>query len=224
MLSNYKMAIFDLDGVIVDTAKYHYLAWRQLAVDLGFEFTVEHNERLKGVSRDRSLEILLEVGGLLHAFTPEEKHSMATRKNEQYVSYISKLEQEEILPGAKELLVALRHCGIKVGLGSASKNAPMILERLGITELFDVIIDGNDTAKAKPDPEVFLLGAQAMGIAPVHCVVFEDAQAGIEAAVAAGMTPIAVGNPAILTGADVYVENLAGVNISNGGLPFDLRP
>jgi len=213
MIWNFKMAIFDLDGVIVDTAKYHYLAWRQLASSLGFEFTIEHNERLKGVSRDRSLEILLEVGRLSQAFTPEEKQSMATQKNERYVAYISKLKQDEILPGAKELLSALKSRGIKVGLGSASKNAPVILERLGITGLFDIIIDGNSTTKAKPDPEVFLLGAQAMGIAPADCVVFEDAQAGIEAAIAAGMTPIAVGSPKQLTGADVFIENLAGITI-----------
>ncbi|MCL2572114.1 MAG: beta-phosphoglucomutase [Defluviitaleaceae bacterium] len=206
-----KGIIFDLDGVIVDTAKYHYLAWRELADRLGFEFTPEHNERLKGVSRDRSLEILLEVGGMAGEFSAAEKHAMATEKNERYVAYIRDLKQDEMLPGSRELLLELRKHGIKIGLGSASKNAPEILDKLGITELFDVIVDGNATQHAKPDPAVFLLGAQAMGIDPADCIVFEDAQAGIEAALAAGMTPIAVGCPTQLTGAEVYVKDLQEV-------------
>ena len=211
MITNYKLAIFDLDGVIVDTAKYHFLAWRELADRLGFEFTLEHNERLKGVSRDRSLEILLEVGGLTDAFTAEERHTMASEKNARYVEYIHQVTHDELLPGAEALLIELKNRGIKIALGSASKNAPIILERLGITGLFDIIIDGNATQTAKPDPEVFLLSAQALGIDPKDCVVFEDAQAGIEAAIAAGMTPIAVGSPDNLTGAVMYVENLGEI-------------
>ena len=211
MVTDCKMAIFDLDGVIVDTAKYHYLAWKELADKLGFELTHEHNERLKGVSRDRSLEIILEVGGMAGKFTPGEKASMAAEKNKRYVEYISSLSKDEILPGSRELLIELRGRGIKTGLGSASKNAPRILNRLMITDLFDVIIDGNSTTKAKPDPEVFVLGAQAMGIAPENCVVFEDAQAGIEAAIAAGMTPIGVGSPDNLKGAALYVKDLSDV-------------
>jgi len=206
---NVKMVIFDLDGVIVDTAKYHYIAWKELADKLGFEFTHEHNERLKGVSRNRSLEILLEVGGMENVFTPDEQENMATEKNRRYVEYISKLGQDEILPGSRELLIKLRHHGIKTGLGSASKNAVQILDRLGITDLFDVIVDGNNAKKAKPDPEVFLLGAQMMGIDPVNCVVFEDAQAGIDAAVTAGMMVVAVGCPSNLKGAMMYVQDLS---------------
>jgi len=206
-MKNVKMAIFDLDGVIVDTAKYHYLAWKELADKLGFEFTQEDNERLKGVSRDRSLEILLEVGEMSDKFSAEEKQEMASGKNARYVEYISQLTQEELLPGAKETLVKMRENGIKVGLGSASKNAPEILDMLGITKLFDVIIDGNATQRAKPDPEVFLLGAEVMGIPPENCIVYEDAQAGIEAALEAGMTPVAVGNR--LSGASFYIESLA---------------
>jgi len=208
-LNGIKMAIFDLDGVIVDTAKYHYLAWKELADKLGFEFTQEDNERLKGVSRERSLEILLEVGGLSNKFSAEEKQEMATEKNARYVEYISQLTQEELLPGAREMLVKLRERGIKVGLGSASKNAPEILDKLGITELFDVVIDGNATQRAKPNPEVFLLGAELMGIPSENCVVYEDAQAGIEAAIAAGMTPIAVGSPQQLSGANYYIKDLS---------------
>jgi len=206
---NYKMAIFDLDGVIVDTAKYHYLAWKELADKLGFEFTIEHNERLKGISRMQSLEILLEVGGL--SFSPAEKETMAEKKNRRYVEYISQLRHDEILPGARELLAELRRRGLKIGLGSASKNAPQILERLGIAELFDVIADGNNAKKAKPDPEVFLLAANTMDILPADCIVFEDAQAGIEAAVAAGMSVIGVGNPENLNDAELYVNDLSDV-------------
>ena len=209
----YQMAIFDLDGVLVDTAKYHYLAWRQLARKLGFEFTSEQNERLKGVSRDQALELLLEMGNLEDAFSSDQKRAMATEKNEHYVASIRQLTQSALLPGAKELLLELRRHGIKIGLGSASKNAPTILTRLGITDLFDVIVDGNSTQKAKPDPEVFLLGAQTLHVAPEDCVVFEDAQAGIEAALAAGMTPIAVGSPQFLRGALMYVADLSDERI-----------
>ena len=208
MIEQYKMAIFDLDGVIVDTAKYHYLAWRQLAKKLGFDFTQEHNERLKGVSRESSLEILLEVGGLEDKFNAEEKKSMAYEKNQRYLEYISNLNEDELLPGAKPYLEALRARGIKVGLGSASKNARQILAQLNITDLFDVIIDGNSTKTAKPDPEVFTLGALAMNVSPDCCVVFEDAQAGIDAAVAAGMDAVAVGCESDLSGAMLYVKDL----------------
>jgi len=205
----YKLAIFDLDGVIVDTAKYHYLAWRTLAEKLGFEFTIEHNERLKGVSRWRSLEILLEVGGMTDKFTESERETMATEKNERYVAYISKLEKDEILPGAYDLLTSMREKGIKTAIGSASKNTPLILERLGLKDLFDIVIDGNSTQKAKPDPEVFTLSATALNIPPQECIVFEDAQAGIEAALAAGMTPIGVGDEQNLVGAELYIKSLA---------------
>ena len=207
-MCSYKMAIFDLDGVIVDTAKYHYIAWKELSDRLGFEFTHEHNERLKGVSRVRSLEILLEIGGMENKFSAGEKDKMATEKNKRYVEYISKLRKDEILPGSRELLMELRKKGIKTALGSASKNARQILDSLKITDLFDVIIDGTNTSKAKPDPEVFVLGAKTLGIDPAECVVFEDAQAGIEAAIKAGMTAIGVGSAENLTGASLYVKDL----------------
>ncbi|MCL1862386.1 MAG: beta-phosphoglucomutase [Defluviitaleaceae bacterium] len=208
---DFKLIIFDLDGVIVDTAKYHYLAWKELADTLGFDFTHEHNERLKGVSRTRSLEILLEVGGLTDAFSQEEKEKMAVAKNKRYVEYISTLTSDDILPGASKFLQKLRAVGIKTAIGSASKNAPEILERLGITDLFDIIIDGNSTQKAKPNPEVFELSAQRLDIASEQCAVFEDAQAGIDAALAAGMTAIAVGSPEVLYGASMYVRGVGCV-------------
>ncbi|WP_039834376.1 HAD hydrolase-like protein, partial [Paenibacillus sonchi] len=148
MMEHMKGAIFDLDGVIVNTAKYHYLAWRSLAADLGFEFTEAHNERLKGVSRMRSLDILLEIGGL--EFDEAEKAAMAERKNRRYVDYISRLDDSELLPGVREYLGRLKERGIGIALGSASKNAVFILDKLKITGLFDAVVDGNTVSRAKP--------------------------------------------------------------------------
>ncbi|OMD03090.1 beta-phosphoglucomutase, partial [Paenibacillus odorifer] len=196
MLENMKGAIFDLDGVIVDTAKYHYLAWASLADELGFKFTEEDNERLKGVSRMRSLDILLEVGGL--EFKEVEKLAMAEKKNRLYVEYISRLEESELLPGVKEYLTGMRSRGIGIALGSASKNAEFILNKLNITDLFDAVVDGNKVSLAKPDPEVFLIAAQEIGLQPDECVVFEDAEAGVQAGKAAGMKVVGIGKPEVL--------------------------
>ncbi|MDR0586566.1 MAG: beta-phosphoglucomutase [Treponema sp.] len=199
-------AIFDLDGVLVDTAKYHYLAWKRLAQELGFFFTEEDNERLKGVSRLRSLEILLETGHC--SMTEEEKAAAAEKKNAWYVEYLHALDEGALLPGSREYLRQLRAGGIKTALGSASKNAPLILERLSIAPFFDAVIDGNLVSRAKPDPEVFLKGAKALALSPSSCVVFEDSAAGIEAARAGGMRVIGVGRPENLPGAEKYVASL----------------
>lgn len=201
-----KGAIFDLDGVIVDTAKYHYLAWASLADELGFKFTEEDNERLKGVSRMRSLDILLEVGGL--EFKEAEKLAMAEKKNRLYVEYISRLEESELLPGVKEYLTGMRSRGIGIALGSASKNAEFILNKLNITDLFDAVVDGNKVSLAKPDPEVFLIAAQEIGLQPDECVVFEDAEAGVQAGKAAGMKVVGIGKPEVLKEADLVVKGL----------------
>ncbi|MFE4711127.1 beta-phosphoglucomutase [Paenibacillus sp. NPDC056722] len=206
MLQNMKGAIFDLDGVIVDTAKYHFLAWAELARELGFEFTEADNERLKGVSRMRSLDILLEVGGL--DFPEEEKLAMADKKNRLYVEFINKLDQSELLPGVKEYLTGLRERGVGIALGSASKNAMFILDKLNITELFDAVVDGNKVSNAKPDPEVFLTGAVELKLQPEECIVFEDAEAGVEAGKAAGMKVVGIGKPEILKEADLVVAGL----------------
>jgi len=203
--------IFDLDGVIVDTAKYHYLAWKRLAQELGFEFLEEHNERLKGVSRMTSLDIMLEVGGL--TFSQSEKEVMAARKNEWYLEYIYKMTPEEILPGVVDFLVMLRSKGIKISLGSASKNAMLILERVQLQSYFDAVIDGNKALKAKPDPQVFLLAAEELGQEPSSCVVFEDAAAGIEAAKAAGMMCVGIGSPDVLGKADRIVPGFVNATI-----------
>lgn len=191
-----KACIFDLDGVVVDTAKYHYLAWSKLANELGFEFTEAGNERLKGISRMDSLNILLEIGGL--NFDYEARLKLAEKKNNWYVEYIKKMDESEILPGVKEFLELLRWKGIKIALGSVSKNARTILARVNIEGYFDAVIDGNMVSMAKPDPEVFLKGARSLGIAPGECVVFEDAAAGIEGALNAKMYSIGVGSPEIL--------------------------
>ncbi len=204
--------IFDLDGVIVDTAKYHFMAWRRLAKELGFEFTAEDNEALKGVSRMASLEILLRVGGIKKS--EKEKEELAARKNGWYVEYISGMTPAEILPGSVRLLKQLRKEGIRTAIGSASKNARTILDGIKITEMFDVIVDGNKIHSAKPDPEVFVRGAEELNIDPSCCIVFEDAQAGIEAAIAGGMKCVGVGNPKLLGKADMVIPDLRKITVT----------
>lgn len=206
MLETMKGAIFDLDGVIVDTAKYHFLAWRELAAQLGFEFTEQDNERLKGVSRMESLRILLEVGGIM--LPEEEKQKLAASKNAKYVEYISQLKESELLPGVKAYLTALRERGVKIALGSASKNAEFILDKLNIKPLFDALVDGNKVANAKPDPEVFLVACRELGLEPADCVVFEDAAAGVQAAKAAGTGVVGIGSREVLHEADLVVAGL----------------
>lgn len=210
-----KAAIFDLDGVIVDTAKYHFLAWKRLSEELGINFTIEDNERLKGVSRMRSLEIILEIGGI--DLSEDVKAQLAEKKNEWYKEYINQMNESEILKGAREFILKLRERGIKTALGSASKNAKTILEKVGLSELFDVIVDGNVVSKAKPDPEVFIKAAEQLGIAPESCAVFEDAQAGIQAAKAAGMAAVGIGTKEVLKDADYIIAGLyeADVNLFN---------
>jgi len=206
MIREMRAAIFDLDGVIVDTAKYHYLAWKRLANHLGIDFTETDNERLKGVSRVRSLEILLEIGGL--DLDDVTKTQIATQKNNWYVDYISHMDSSEILPGVVEYVESIRAKGVKTAIGSASKNTPLILERLGIASLFDAIVDGNKVTKAKPDPEVFLRAAEELNVPPAECVVFEDAEAGIEAALRAGMKTVGIGKPSNLKKAETIIPGL----------------
>ncbi|MCM1031290.1 MAG: beta-phosphoglucomutase [Oscillibacter sp.] len=211
-----KGCIFDLDGVIVDTAKYHYLAWKKIADEFGFEFTLKDNERLKGVSRMASLDILLGIGGI--TLSEEEKLKVADRKNKIYLEYILKMTPEEVLPGVKEFLTALHGAGIKVSLGSASKNAKTILRQVGIEELFDAIADGTNVSKAKPDPEVFLKGAELLGLAPADCLVFEDAVAGVEAAHRGGMKCVGVGDPEVLCEADYHIGGFEDLKMEDGKL------
>ncbi|GGK57135.1 MULTISPECIES: beta-phosphoglucomutase [Flavobacteriaceae] len=203
-----KAFIFDLDGVIVDTAKYHFLAWRNLANSLGFEFTEAHNELLKGVSRVESLEILLKIGNV--ELTDDEKQTLLVKKNTEYLQYVNKMTADEILPGINELLNFLDQNTIKYALGSASKNAPLILEKVGLLNRFTAIVDGNDVSKAKPDPEVFLIGAQKLNTKPEDCIVVEDAIAGVEAANAANMLSIGIGDAEVLKEADYILSNTTG--------------
>lgn len=210
-MSIIKACIFDLDGVIVDTAVYHYKAWKRLANELGFDLTEQQNENLKGVSRVRSLELILQWGGVTK--TKEEQEELAARKNAWYVDMINQMTPAEILPGAKEFLIACRQSGLKTALGSASKNSGTILEKVGITDLFDAVIDGNKVTKAKPDPEVFLKGAEELGIAPGYCVVFEDAIAGVEAAKKGGMKAVGVGSPEVLHEADLVISGLKEMSL-----------
>jgi beta-phosphoglucomutase len=198
-----KACIFDLDGVLVDTARYHFLAWKSLADRLGFEFTETDNERLKGVSRMASLDILLEIGNMVA--TDMQKLEYASEKNELYLEYIEKMTPEDLLPGVREFLNEVKKSGILTGLGSVSKNARGILSRTAITDLFDAIVDGNIITNAKPDPEVFLTGAKMLDVSPAQCIVFEDAVAGVEAAHRAGMNCVGVGAPDILSNADMII-------------------
>ncbi len=206
-----KACLFDLDGVVVNTAKYHYLAWKKIATDLGFEFSELDNERLKGISRTESLDLLLEIGNL--KLDPETKNELAEIKNNFYVSSIQKMNSDEILPGVIRFLNELHDGGILIALGSASKNAMTILNKINIIQLFDVIIDGNKVSKAKPDPEVFIKGAAELGVEPQYCVVFEDAQAGIEAARNGGMYIIGVGEAENLKNADFVIPGFETITL-----------
>jgi beta-phosphoglucomutase len=191
-----KAFIFDLDGVIVDTAKYHYLAWKKIANELGIEFTHDHNELLKGVSRVRSLEIILGLGKV--EASQAQKDQWLIQKNEDYLSYLVDMDQSEILPGVMTVLEFLKANHQPIALGSASKNARPILEKTGILSFFDAIVDGNDVSNAKPDPEVFLQAAQKLGISNDNSIVFEDSVAGIQAANIASMISIGIGDATIL--------------------------
>lgn len=199
--------IFDLDGVIVDTARLHFQAWQRLAQELGFSFTLKDNERLKGVSRMEALKTLLEIGET--QADDQQLTRMADRKNSWYVEALEHLSDQDVLPGAETFLKNSRDLGIKIALGSASQNARTILEKLKLIVHFDVIVDGTMTTKAKPNPEVFSLGAKLLGAAPDDCIVFEDSHAGIEAARAAGMKTVGIGKPDVLQKAHLVVPSLA---------------
>jgi len=205
-----KAFIFDLDGVIVDTAKYHYLAWKKIASELGIEFTHEHNELLKGVSRVRSLDIILGLGEV--DASQAQKDQWLIQKNEDYLSYLVDMDQSEILPGVMTVLKFLKTNQQPIALGSASKNARPILEKTGILSYFDAIVDGNDVSKAKPDPEVFLQAAQKLGISNENSIVFEDSVAGIQAANIASMTSIGIGEASILNEAKFNFQDFTYID------------
>ncbi|SHF87867.1 beta-phosphoglucomutase [Flavobacterium segetis] len=207
-----KAFIFDLDGVIVDTAKYHFLAWKKIATELGIEFTEEHNELLKGVSRVRSLDIILELGN--KKVSQEDKNKWLTQKNEDYLSQLVDMDASEILPGVFKVLQFLKEKNQPIALGSASKNARPILEKTGILSYFDAVVDGNDVTNAKPDPEVFLIAAELLKVKPEDAIVFEDSVAGIQAANIAMMTSIGIGNETILHEAKYVFRDFNAINQS----------
>jgi beta-phosphoglucomutase len=209
---NKKAFIFDLDGVIVDTAKYHFLAWQKIAGQLGIEFTPEHNEALKGVSRVRSLDIILELGHI--TASQQDKDKWLKQKNDDYLSSIENMDRSEILPGVMHVLQYLKEQDQLIALGSASKNARHILEKIGVLDLFNAIIDGNDVTNAKPDPEVFLKAAEKLGASPENSIVFEDAVAGIEAANNGGMTSVGIGNQKILAKAQYIFPDFVHIDLS----------
>ena len=197
---NKKAFIFDLDGVIVDTAKFHFLAWKKLADNLNINFTHEINEQLKGVSRVRSLEIILSQGNV--QASQEDKNNWLVQKNEDYLAFVHKMDKSEILPRVEEVLQFLKANNQYVVLGSASKNARPILEKVNILHYFDALVDGNDVTNAKPDPEVFLQGANQVRVAYKDAIVFEDSVAGIQAANVAGMTSVGIGEKEVLHESD----------------------
>lgn len=204
--------IFDLDGVLVDTAVYHYQAWKQLANSLGFDFTPAQNEQLKGVNRMRSLDMILNWGGIEKS--EAEREVLASLKNSWYVAMISKMTADEVLPGALTLLEDLKTAGIKIALGSASKNSGLILERTKLTHFFDAIVDGNAVTTSKPDPEVFLKAAELLEEKNKDCIVFEDALAGVQAAIAAGMHVVGIGEPSNLPDAKFVIKDLSEITIA----------
>ena len=209
---NTKAFIFDLDGVIVDTAKYHYLAWQKIAAELNIEFTHEHNELLKGVSRVRSLDIILELGKV--TASQEDKDRWLVQKNEDYLSYLVDMDASEILPGVFEILRFLKENKQPIALGSASKNARPILEKTGLLSYFDAVVDGNDVTNAKPDPEVFLMAAKLLNIKPEDSIVFEDSVAGVQAANIGKMTSIGIGEASTLHEAKYIFKDFTEIETS----------
>lgn len=209
--SHLQACIFDLDGVLVDTAIYHYKAWKQLANELGFDFTHEQNEQLKGISRMDSLNKILEWGNI--QLSDDRKIELADMKNAWYVQMISSMTKDEVLPGAINILESIRSTGLKCALGSASRNSTLILERTSLTNYFDVIVDGNSVSSSKPDPEVFLKGANLLGVNPSDCVVFEDGIAGVMAAISAGMKVVGIGRQEVLNMANLVVGGLDQIEL-----------
>ncbi|MGJ5642555.1 beta-phosphoglucomutase [Formosa sp. S-31] len=202
--------IFDLDGVIVDTAKYHFLAWKNLAKSLGFDFTEEQNEQLKGVSRVDSLKKILAWGNT--SVSEDKFQELMTLKNTEYLSYIDKMDDSEILVDVPRVLDFLKAKDQGISLGSASKNARRILEKVQLLPKFDAIVDGNDVSKAKPNPEVFLIAAKAVNCKPEDCIVFEDSVAGVEAANLANMISIGIGSKDVLHEADYIFKDFSEIS------------
>jgi beta-phosphoglucomutase len=203
--------LFDLDGVIVDTAVFHYQAWKRLANELGFDIDEEFNETLKGISRMDSLNAILKHGNVTLSDSVKDKY--ATLKNAWYLDLVEQMTPNDILPGIQDFFEEFKALNIKCALGSASKNAPKILEKIGLLSEFDAIIDGNSVSNSKPHPEVFLKGAEVLQLKNEECIVFEDAFAGIEAAKAANMKSIGIGSVEVLSNANLVLPNTKELRI-----------
>jgi len=203
--------IFDLDGVLVRTDELHYQSWKKLADEEGFHFDRAVNERLRGISRLESLEIILRHAG--RTYSPAQQQALAERKNAMYRELLQTLTPADLLPGATETLKALRQRGIKTAIGSSSRNTRLILQRLELIPYFDAVVDGNDITRAKPDPEVFLRAAERLGLPPNECLVVEDAVAGVESARRAGMAVFGIGTPQSLPGVRHLAASLAETTV-----------
>ena len=210
--SAYQAIIFDLDGVITDTAHYHYLAWRKLAMSLDVPFDAVFNEQLKGIDRMGSLELILARS--TKKYSSEEKLILADRKNSDYQDLIHNMTPNDLLPGAQATLKAVRDAGLKIGLASVSKNAFAVLDRLGIASDFDYVVDATKISRSKPDPEIFLTAAENLGVLPSACIGIEDSVAGLQSIKSSGMYAIGIGDPAILTQADRVIPGLDQFNLS----------
>lgn len=205
-----KAFIFDLDGVIVDTAKFHYLAWKNLAESLDIPFSKEKNEQLKGVSRVNSLEKILKWGG--KTLSEPEFNELMASKNEEYLAYVNQMTEKDILPGVMQILNHIKSKNYPLALGSASKNARTILSKVGLEDYFQEVVDGNEVSKAKPDPEVFLKACELLGVSAEEAIVFEDSQAGIRAANSAKMTSVGIGDEISLQQADFNFVNFLEID------------
>jgi beta-phosphoglucomutase len=212
-MSRFKAVIFDLDGVITDTAHYHYLAWKRLAESQGVHFDQAFNENLKGIDRMGSLDLILASSS--RTYTQQEKLALADEKNLHYQELISTMSSSDLLPGAVNALNAVRRAGLRIGLASVSKNAFTVLGRLGITDKFDYVVDAATIARGKPDPEIFLKAARELDVAPADCLGVEDAVAGVASIKSAGMFALGIGHPFVLTEADVVITSLTDFNLES---------
>jgi len=206
-----KAILFDLDGVVVFTDKYHYLAWKELCDEQGWFFSEEINQGCRGVPRMASLEVILQHNNVV--LSTEEKEKLADKKNRRYVELLQNIDENDVYPGVVPFLKNLRAMGLKIGLCSSSKNARLVLNNLNLTSLFDAIVTGDEVTFAKPNPEIFLTGAKRLGVDPKECIVFEDAEAGIEAGLAAGMRCVGVGTPDLLPNAPITIKEYGEINL-----------
>lgn len=212
-MKSLKAVVFDMDGVITETSRQHFLAWELLAKDLGFDLPAEVNDQVKGISRMESLDIVLKAGNMAERFNDEEKHELAEKKNEIYQTLIKAFTKENLSEGAYELLASLKKNNIKIALASVSKNAQFLIEAMEIGNFFDVVVDPREVKRGKPAPDIFEMAAAKLGVEPASCIGIEDAYAGIESIKSAGMKPVGIGNAAVLTNCSTVYASLTELNI-----------